>query len=192
LEQKNYESSYNFQGTNFLYCNERNFFDFSEVKQTNHKGSNRNIQTYNSGNFASINQSNKEGSFENIQRNLYGKNGAVTQNNEDHSAGNMQINRGGKGIKAIQYIGQGYSFNLQMNILECGPGEKDKIGTLRGNIRIDKCTDDDYIYHDDGDAIYQVYYNNHQVNCNNYKFIGIRDRKVHVIFCVLDDVLKYF
>jgi hypothetical protein len=109
----------------------------------------------------------------------------MIQNNEDNSAGNLQINEGGIRSKALLYAGYGYSFNLQLNIFPCEPGENDKINTFRGNIQVFKCTDSTYFYHNDGDVIYQIISINsfRQSSCSG-KFMEIQNGKVHITFCV--------
>jgi hypothetical protein len=193
IEQINYKSKLNRQDLNSQHCPKKEIMNFYGVKQTNHENSYNNEQVTSLENFASAEQSNMEGSFRNIQRNYGNIYTQIIQNNEKDSAGNMQINFGQKETTFSQYVDQGYSFNLQMNILECGPGEKDKISTLRGNIRIDKCTTtEDDIYHDDGDVFYKINYITRSLkDCiglgqySNYdsKFMNIVNGKVHIFFC---------
>jgi hypothetical protein len=102
--------------------------------------------------------------------------GTAAQHNSDGSAGNIQIN---DGVRGAQYVGNGYSFNLQYNVAYCR-GQNDQITTLRGNIRIINCSGTKYFYHNAGDVIYKIY----EQSCNNNDFMEVRDGKVYIELCV--------
>jgi hypothetical protein len=124
-----------------------------------------------------------ESSFLNVQfGQFYPYDGTAVQHNSDGSAGNIQINFG---LIGTLFVGNGYSFNLQFNIGSPGDclGENDQIYTLRGNLKIVRCSDEKYFYHDDGDVIYKINFLGDSP-CNNDNFMEVRDGKVYITLCV--------
>jgi hypothetical protein len=123
-------------------------------------------------------QANYAGSRLCIQKGYF-HNGFAMQKNFNNSAGNIQFNIG---IAGEQFVDEGYSFNLQYNLIYCETIIKDRVTTLKGNIRVEKCygSPDDFIYHNSGDVIYKIYF----PPCDTEEFLKIQDGKVFVKFCV--------
>jgi hypothetical protein len=115
-----------------------------------------------------------------VQKGVFPANdGSAEQYNEDFSAGNIQIN---VGIEGTQYAHDGYSFNLQYNIIECKNPRKYQVSTLRGNIRVVTCYENFQgdIYHYTGDVVYKIY----NRACYNEEFMEVRDGKIYIKFCI--------
>jgi hypothetical protein len=125
-------------------------------------------------------QTNEGGAFYNVQYNFFVNGGQAHQSCGTGSGGNIQVNVGVIGTQSTDY---GYSYNLQLNIINCDFGQRDQVVTDQGNVWIVKCTKDildadiDYV----GEAInFKILF----LSCSGDNEVNVDNGNIFYIICV--------